>query len=800
MILFLIQITMSAVLSQMHRATFRLTDMIRFKILLFQMSGGSRKTRQVSAKNIVQAGDLPSSDLPTLRDVLAKMILERDKIATKIVEVKALTELVLPEIKAVYRKVNSNLIINSDKTILKKLTNDYKYMKELERSGITGKKRQDFEVRLGRLFDIVNCKCQILPCVEVPECGGCDVGAHSLCGCDDDQKIPQVELLYVLDQRLRESGCKGKFQMGGKDIKEMDSMKEEEKKMEIKADKKRQRNEASERLKEKERIRVMNEAASAHEDLEQVSEDFVIDLEKNSGSERQEDEDFRPKPKPQKQNRQKLRNLAMICDRYGVSSRAGAAIANAALADAGVIGVEDQSNVIDKNKLRRAIDKFREERKVADQDDLVKAQGEAYYFDGKKDKTLAVGRDENGKMFNYYQMEEHISMSSEPGGKYVSHLTPTGDSGAEIGKAVVDYLTEHGVVDSWNIIGGDSTACNTGVNKGCFVLIEKTLQRRLFRVVCTLHLNELPWRHVFIDIDGPTDSKNTFQGVIGKLLPNVEELDWNPRFKKFDEGPGLPNISEELASDLSSDQHLLFLVYQSVKTGTIRPELYSLTPGPVSHSRWLTHAIRVLVLYMKRNGLKGKDKANLDKFVKFLMTNYIVMWFRLKQKPSICEAPRHLFSQIQLLKLLPPQVRSIAKNNIARNAYWAHTECLLLSMLTDSNEKVRSVAVDKILSIKKEQEYGDKSIRKFLIPQLRFDTAGYTEMIDWYSEALYEPCLTAGLTSSQVTDLKYSALSLPSYPAHTQSVERLVKQTTGAAESVAGYSARDGFLVPSPGR
>ena len=104
------------------------------------MSGGSRKTRQVSAKNIVQAGDLPSSDLPTLRDVLAKMILERDTIATKIVEVKAVTELVLPEIKAVYRKVNSNLIINSDKTILKKLTNDYKYMKELERSGITGKK------------------------------------------------------------------------------------------------------------------------------------------------------------------------------------------------------------------------------------------------------------------------------------------------------------------------------------------------------------------------------------------------------------------------------------------------------------------------------------------------------------------------------------------------------------------------------------------------------------------------------------------------------------------------------------
>ena len=49
-------------------------------------------------------------------------------------------------------------------------------------------------------------------------------------------------------------------------------------------------------------------------------------------------------------------------------------------------------------------------------------------------------------------------MSSEPGGKYVTHLTPTGGTGAEIAEAVVDYLTEQGVVGSWRIIGGDSTA------------------------------------------------------------------------------------------------------------------------------------------------------------------------------------------------------------------------------------------------------------------------------------------------------------------------------------------------------
>ena len=124
---------------------------------------GSRQTRQKIAKNIVKAKDLPTSDLPTVRDVLAKMVYERDKIKVtenKIkVEVRVVAETVLPDIKALYKKVNSNLVVYDDKTILRRLTNDYKQMKELERSG---KQRQNFEVKLGKLFDILFCKCQIL--------------------------------------------------------------------------------------------------------------------------------------------------------------------------------------------------------------------------------------------------------------------------------------------------------------------------------------------------------------------------------------------------------------------------------------------------------------------------------------------------------------------------------------------------------------------------------------------------------------------------------------------------------------
>ena len=60
------------------------------------------------------------------------------------------------------------------------------------------------------------------------------------------------------------------------------------------------------------------------------------------------DEDFSvPESKTNSRNTMSLRNLAKECDRWGVSNRAGAAIANAVLIYAGVITAENQNNVID---------------------------------------------------------------------------------------------------------------------------------------------------------------------------------------------------------------------------------------------------------------------------------------------------------------------------------------------------------------------------------------------------------------------------------------------------------------------
>ena len=118
-------------------------------------------------------------------------------------------------------------------------------------------------------------------------------------------------------------------------------------------------------------------------------------------------------------------------------------------------------------------------------------------------------------------------------------------------------------------------------------------------------------------------------------------------------------------------------------------------------------------------------------------------------------------------------------------------------MLTDTDQAVRVQAVDVILKLMGDQHLGDTSPRKFIIPEVNFKASSYTEMINWKKETLYEPALTTALTASELRNLKLASLLLHRYPAHTQSVERLVKQTSRAAAHVAGYPARDGFLRAS---
>ena len=72
------------------------------------------------------------------------------------------------------------------------------------------------------------------------------------------------------------------------------------------------------------------------------------------------------------QNRSSLREVAVTCERFGISDRAGAAIATATLKAFGIATDTNKTNVVDRSKLRRERQKYREEiQKVIEQELLL---------------------------------------------------------------------------------------------------------------------------------------------------------------------------------------------------------------------------------------------------------------------------------------------------------------------------------------------------------------------------------------------------------------------------------------------
>ena len=112
-----------------------------------------------------------------------------------------------------------------------------------------------------------------------------------------------------------------------------------------------------------------------------------------------------------------------------------------------------------------------------------------------------------------------------------------------------------------------------------------------------MHLNELPLRHLFVNLDGTTLGPQGFSGEIGKELKNVNELEvvnFNPI--DFE----VPEVNNDT---LSKDQKYLHKIAFSIKMGCLSESLQKAEPGVLNHARWLTLANRVSRLYFSKTFL-----------------------------------------------------------------------------------------------------------------------------------------------------------------------------------------------------
>ena len=773
------------------------------------------KTRQTCSTRMSDylgpSKDLLLSELPTLRNVLClgQLIMEENNKSKHSSDMSVWEMGTEVYWRVLFQHMKANVqfkppVIMDVLCGTKKVVTAWNDVNDIVRKQKGASKlEKKIQPQLDRLFDIISCHCHI-NCVDeeenIVECDDENCGRNKnhqqqiSCSCVRELKIPALEISFVRAQRLK-VGDKSSYQMGGNDQPEsrrqqatLDRQALEQTRDDVRAEKSKADEERN--LQDRQRVdeflnEVPDEAETEEdeEDLDYYCERVDKLLESSE------------------QNRIKFPTVAAVSMRYGASNRETAAIATATMIDLGVVTAEDKTKVLDHNKVAREKKQLMAElRKKAD---IRIREGEdiiCTMFDGRKNNTRVMYEcTETGKKYPATEKMEHISVSSEPGGEYLYHFTPDPATkntkhAEQVANKLVKWYIDHGVDQTLLALGGDSTNVNTGWEGGTFHFVEEKLGKKLAWLVCFLHTNELPLRHLVEQTDGPTTSDHTFSGPLGKSLGTVTELEHNPRFAKINIGPALIKLDQEVIEDLSSDQNYGYRMVNAIKLGKVPLDLQNMDIGPVYHARWLTTANRFLKLWVSKHGFKGKDLTNLKMIVEFIIGVYYPMWFEAKVKNNFIEGPRHILKQLELVRLQRKSIQDIVMPYVISSAWYSHSEAVLLTLLCSNDEEERRFGVKKLLKLRGDKEMGDTRVRpRIHAPYFNKNATKLTDLISW-DENVYEPIFTCSLTPDNIREILDRPLVVPYLPVHGQSMERLVKQVTVACESVFGFEARDGFL------
>lgn len=136
-----------------------------------------------------------------------------------------------------------------------------------------------------------------------------------------------------------------------------------------------------------------------------------------------------------------------------------------------------------------------------------------------------------------------------------------------------------------------------GLRRGIVQAVEMKIGRPLHWIVCLFHLNEIPFKEIFMSLDGCTKSGKEYIGPISKKLNTAHTLP----VVNFEKIPlrNMPEFSNVLDEDkISSDQVYLYLIAKVIASGHCSTRFQERQPGPVYAARWFTTASRILRLYI----------------------------------------------------------------------------------------------------------------------------------------------------------------------------------------------------------
>ena len=155
---------------------------------------------------------------------------------------------------------------------------------------------------------------------------------------------------------------------------------------------------------------------------------------------------------------------------------------------------------------------------------------------------------------------------------------------------------------------------------------------------------------------------------------------------------------------------------------------------------------------------------------------------------------------------------------VQQNAFFAHQENVLITMLGDNDEEIQMQGVNKVLSIRgnlpsmvsfdnhdlvdsHSEEYSlegakyydtTSTVRLFELPTLDLTVNSYYKMVNLTS-CHQQPPVIEHLTDLDIEQSWIRPLQL-NHQCHNQCVERHVKMVTEAAAQVEGFEQRDGLI------
>ena len=719
---------------------------------------------------------------------------------------------------------------------------EQRLVKEWERAKLAARnklgkmQKTELEKRLDMLLDPLFCTCSpIVLCKEIG-CQGpkatpsCNLGAHlPSCSCPREKKIPQIELQFVKSQREKKSEKDG-MQMSLEDFKEdarqkkAASRKEKEKQgIETQTVKMKTKEiELQERVKEHESVILEEEGGGGEEENIKRGENEAI-----GGQEKGPEGDI--ESGENKRNTMSITRTAQTSMRYKLSVCSTAALYTAFLGDLienGELSPSKWTLAMDPSKLQKARNKVLEEALEQGARQTEEDSIKSIMFDSRIDETKVRQYDEEtGRHYSRIKKEDHYTIT-DGDGRFLVHITKpektdkeeeaadAGDDTAESGddassgepeerqkkqkpaevvaRLVYDWLKTHGLHTTLQFLACDSTNSNTGWRAGIIAWLEKLLGSKVTWLICQLHTNELGLRHLFQYLDGKTDSKTGWSGPLGKLLKSVDSLERNYSFKKICVGPELIVLPPEVKSDISTDQSQFYQLVEAVRSGKLERKLGLRKTGNMVHSRWLTFAEAVLLLWMSKHRLSGELLQRLETIVIYIVSVYGLMWFQIKVKHSWIEGPRHVLTHLTLLKLQSPEVQAVLLPYLRTSAWYAHSKSILQTLLASEDPKERDFAVKKILKIRGSQDVGKTQPRKRKLPELKEDATKLQDLIKW--DRAQEPLLTCTLTRKEIKEFYVKPMEVPYQCGHTQPIERAVKEVTAASSSVYGEERRDGWI------